>query len=106
MSANQFQLEGNKLIVRTSLDAGREEELRQYCDRLLARPDPELIVDLSTVDYIHSLSVGTLSYAWVEAISRDKEVCFIVSQYVSDVFARTGLGRVFNTRPAQNSTQG
>jgi anti-anti-sigma factor len=92
---SMFELQGNKLVVRGSLDAGVEDELRRHCDQLLAAPETELVVDLSAVGYIHSLSVGTLSYAWVEAISRDKEVRFIVSQYVADVFARTGLSRVF-----------
>jgi anti-anti-sigma factor len=105
--ANQeFTLEENKLIVRTSLDAGREDELRKNCDQLLARPEMELVIDLVAVDYIHSLSVAALSYAWVEAISRDKEVCFVVSQYVADVFERTGLSKVFTYKKAGGGRKG
>ena len=100
MANEPFALEGNKLIVRTSLDAGRENDLRKFCDQLLARPEPELVIDLAGVDYIHSLSVAALSYAWVEAISRDKEVSFVVSRHVSDIFERTGLCKVFTYKQA------
>ncbi len=98
MSDKAFLLDANKLTVRTNLDAGREDELRRNCDQLLARPETDLIVDLTAVEYIHSLSVGALSYAWVEAVSRDKEMTFVVSPYVSDIFARTGLSRVFTCK--------
>jgi anti-anti-sigma factor len=106
MPEGMFELEGGRLIVRTNLDAGREEELRKHCDRLLAWSGAELVIDLSAVGYIHSLSVGTLSYTWVEALNRDKEVRFVVSQYVSDVFARTGLSRVFTCDPAGTDAKG
>ena len=95
MPDNVCTLQGTTLTVCGSLQAGREDELRRHCDQLLAKPDRELTIDLSRVDYIHSLSVGVLSYVWVEALSHDREVKFIVSKYVADVFARTGLSRVF-----------
>lgn len=101
MSAEDFAIEGATLTVRTNLEAGREDELRRFCEQLLARPEPELFIDLTAVDYIHSLSVGTLSYAWVEALNQDKEISFIVSQYVADVLERTGLSRVFTYKQAQ-----
>jgi anti-anti-sigma factor len=100
VATEAFALKGNKLTVRTSLEAGREDELRKFCDRLLAQPEMELVIDLTGVDYIHSLSVAALSYAWVEAISRDKEVSFLVSQHVSDIFERTGLSKVFTYKQA------
>ena len=95
MSSDNFVIEGATLTVKTNLEAGREDELRRSCEQLLAQPDLQLVIDLTAVDYIHSLSVGTLSYAWVEALNQDKEISFIVSQYVADVFERTGLSRVF-----------
>jgi len=98
MPDKAFVLDGKTLTVCGSLQAGREDELRRHCDQLLARPEPELVIDLSRVDYIHSLSVGVLSYVWVEALSHDREVSFVVSKYVSDIFARTGLSRVFSCR--------
>jgi anti-anti-sigma regulatory factor len=45
--------------------------------------------------------VGVLSYAWVEALNREKEVVFVVSPQVADVFERTGLSRVFTCRPPE-----
>ena len=95
MPDDLFTIEGARLIVNTDLEAGLEDELRRACDRILAASEGELSVDLTAVKYIHSLSVGMLSYAWVEALSRDKEMRFIVSQPVADVFERTGLAKVF-----------
>ncbi len=95
MAEQTFVIEGARLIVHADLEPGLEDELRRACDQILAEPEGDLSVDLSAVKYIHSLSVGMLSYAWVEALSRDKEMHFIVSQTVADVFERTGLAKVF-----------
>jgi len=100
MTDGEFVVEGAKLTVRVNLAAGWEEELREACDRILDRPEHEFTVDLSAVEYVHSLSVGVLSYAWVEALSREKEMVFVVSQAVADVFERTGLSKVFTYRLA------
>ena len=100
MADEKFIVEEAKLTVRVSLAAGSEEGLREACDRILDRPEHELTVDLSAVGYVHSLSVGVLSYAWVEALSREKEMVFVVSQAVADIFERTGLSKVFTYRLA------
>ncbi len=100
MPVETFTVEGPKLIIHADLEPGREEDLRAACDQLLDADEAELTVDLSAVKYIHSLSVGMLSYAWVEALSREKEMTFIVTQTVADVFERTGLAKVFNFQVA------
>jgi anti-anti-sigma factor len=96
MSEDGFIQEGTQLFVRVDLQAGMEEQLRQACARLLDSAEPQLCIDLSVVRYIHSLSVGMLSYAWVEALSRDKDMSFRVSPEVAEVFERTGLSKVFS----------
>jgi anti-anti-sigma factor len=96
MAEEGFVLDGARLTVTGDLRAGREDALRATCARLLDRPERELRVDLSGVGYIHSLSVGMLSYAWVEALSRDKEMLFVVSPQVAAVFEKTGLDKVFS----------
>ena len=98
MSESDFTIEGAKLVVREDLRAGCEGELQSHCTRLLDSPERQLTIDLSGVEYVHSLCVGVLSYAWVEALNRDKEVVFVVSPEVADVFERTGLARVFTCR--------
>jgi len=95
MAESDFVLEGARLTVRSDLDAGREDALRRACEQLLKCRAAELVVDLSAVKYVHSLSVGMLSYAWVEALSRDLEMKFVVSKEVAEVFERTGLSKVF-----------
>jgi anti-anti-sigma factor len=95
MPDQEFEVQGSKLIVNVDLEAGREEQLRAACAELLDSRAADLVVDLSKVRYIHSLSVGMLSYAWVEALSRDKEMKFLISQPVFDVLERTGLSKVF-----------
>lgn len=95
MAEKDFELKDNRLTVRRNLDAGAEDDLQQLCGRLLEHPAHDLVIDLSAVEYLHSLSVGVLSYAWVEALNREKELSFIASQAVADVFERTGLNRVF-----------
>jgi anti-anti-sigma factor len=95
MPETEFVLEGAKLTITVDLEAGREDDLRRACERLLECRGPELVVDLSAVKYVHSLSVGMLSYAWVEALSRDKEMKFLVSRQVAEVLDRTGLNKVF-----------
>lgn len=95
MPDGDFVLEGSRLTVTTDLDAGKEDALRQACQRLLACRAAELVVDLSAVKYVHSLSVGMLSYAWVEALSTDREMKFLVSAEVAEVLERTGLDKVF-----------
>jgi anti-anti-sigma factor len=96
MAEGDFTLENARLTVKVDLQAGMEDRLRDHCARLLDCPETELVVDLGAVRYIHSLSVGMLSYAWVEALSRDKEMTFIVSPEVSEIFERTGLAKVFD----------
>jgi len=96
MSDNNFVIEDAKLTVNTDLQAGMEDALREACASLLSSEAATLRIDLSAVKYIHSLSVGMLSYAWVEALSRDKDMSFLVSQEVADVFERTGLSKVFS----------
>jgi anti-anti-sigma factor len=91
-----FILEGPKLTVNCDLQAGFEDDLRKACEQLLRSSEVTLAIDLSAVKYIHSLSVGMLSYAWVEALSQDKEMNFLVSKEVADVFERTGLAKVFD----------
>jgi len=101
MAERDFTLEGARLTVREDLKAGCEGELQASCKRLLDSPGPQLVIDLSNVEYVHSLCVGVLSYAWVEALNREKEVVFVVSPQVADVFERTGLSRVFTCRPPE-----
>jgi len=95
VAESSFVLEGPRLTVTCDLQAGCEDELRRACEQLLRSTEVKLFMDLSAVKYIHSLSVGMLSYAWVEALSQDKEMNFRVSQEVADVFERTGLAKVF-----------
>jgi anti-anti-sigma factor len=96
MADQDFNLDEGRLTVDVDLEAGREDDLRRACEELLRGVGPTFVVDLSAVKYIHSVSVGMLSYAWVEALSRDKEVKFLVSAEVAEVFERTGLSKVFN----------
>jgi anti-anti-sigma factor len=101
MSDRDFSLDGAKLVVREELKAGCEGELQSFCSQLLERPEPQLVIDLSEVEYVHSLCVGVLSYAWVEALNREKEIVFVVSQPVADVFERTGLAKVFTCKQSE-----
>ncbi len=96
MSDSKFILEGANLTVVVDLQAGMEDSLRIACATLLSSDSAKLTIDLGAVKYIHSLSVGMLSYAWVEALSRDKDMNFIVSRDVAEVFERTGLSKVFS----------
>jgi anti-anti-sigma factor len=96
MPETDFLLEEAQLKIKVDLQAGLEDALREACAQLLENTSAMLTIDLSDVKYIHSLSVGMLSYAWVEALSRDKDMNFIVSRAVADVFERTGLDKVFN----------
>ena len=100
MDRPPFELDGNKLTVHTDLELGAAEELRKLCERLLGESHSELVIDLSEVAYMHSLSMGVLTYLWVQASGRDQEVTFLASAQVAEVLERTGLGQVLNYRLA------
>ncbi len=100
MARPPFELDGNKLTVHTDLDLGAAEELRKLCERLLGESHSALVIDLSEVAYMHSLSMGVLTYLWVQASGRDQEVTFVASQQVAEVLERTGLGQVLKYKLA------
>jgi anti-anti-sigma factor len=90
-----FSLDGARLTVHANLEAEHHERFRRVCEQLLFVKEPEITVDLSSVQYIHSLLIGMLCFLWAEAIDHDKEMTCIVSETVAQLFERTGLAKVF-----------
>jgi len=95
MPEDLFTLEGARLTVHANLEAEHHERFRRVCEQLLFVKEPEITVDLTAVQYIHSLLIGMLCFLWAEAVDHDKEMNCIVSRAVAELFERTGLAKVF-----------
>jgi anti-anti-sigma factor len=94
--SKKFRQEGSKLTVFTDLETALAEEFRKRCERLLSDSEGDLLVDLSAVREMHSLAVGALTYLWVEASGHNREVTFVVSRHVAELFEKSGLGKILH----------
>ena len=103
MADELFTLEGARLTVHANLEAEHHERFRRVCEQLLFVKESEITVDLSSVEYIHSLLIGMLCFLWAEAVDHDKEMICVVSSKVAELFERTGLAKVFKYSVADES---
>ena len=100
MTSENFQVDGNRLVVNADLHTSLAEELRKFCDRMLTESGGELTIDLSAVKYIDSMSMGVLTYAWVQASGRGREINFLISPDIARMLETTGLNEVLHYRVA------
>ena len=103
MTSEHFEVDGTRLVVHADLHTALAEELRKFCNQMLAESGGELTIDLSAVRYIDSMSMGVLTYVWVQASGREREVNFVVSPEIAAMLERTGLNEVLHYRVAGSS---
>jgi anti-anti-sigma factor len=100
MTSEHFEVDGNRLVVHADLHTALAEELRKFCDRMLSESGGELTIDLTAVKYIDSMSMGVLTYVWVQASGRKREIAFVVSPEIAVMLEKTGLNEVLHYRVA------
>jgi len=91
----EFQLTNDRLIVRGILDSDGELQLRKGLQQLLASGAAAVTVDLSKVESINSICVGSLVAAWIDFRSAGKRAALVASPAVRKVLDLTGLSNVF-----------
>ena len=86
-----FNLSGGRLTASGILDADAQHQLRYNCERLLAGDAEVVTVDLSKVDAITSVCVGTLVALWIDLRSAGRRAELKASPGVRKVLDMTGL---------------
>jgi anti-anti-sigma factor len=100
MPDEPFTVEGSLLTVHAELGLEHAKSFRDACEQLLYVEERRITVDMSAVNSMPSLLMGTLAYLWVEGVNRDKEMQFLVSAPVAALFEQTGLAKIFKYRIA------
>ena len=86
-----FNLSGDRLTASGILDADAQDQLRCNCEKLLAGDAEVVTVDLSEVDVITSVCVGTLVALWIDLRSAGRRAKLKASPGVRKVLEMTGL---------------
>ena len=86
-----FNLSGDRLTASGILDADAQNQLSCSCEGLLAGDAEVVTVDLSEVDVITSVCVGTLVALWIDLRSAGRRGKLETSPGVRKVLDMTGL---------------
>ena len=86
-----FNLTGGRLTASGILDADAQDQLKHNCEKLLAGDAEVVTVDLSKVDVITSVCVGTLVALWIDLGSAGRRAKLKTSPGVRKVLEMTGL---------------
>ena len=89
-----FSFSGDRLTASGILDADAQDQLSINCEKLLAGDAEAVTVDLSEVDVITSVCVGTLVALWIDLRSAGRRVKLKASPGVRKVLDMTGLTAV------------
>ena len=91
----EFDRSDDGLVVKGSLDNDSEGKLRRHLEVLLGGEAKKVTIDLSKVDYISSVCVGSLVAFWVDLRPAGRLVKIAPSPAVRKVLDMTGLSGVF-----------
>jgi anti-sigma B factor antagonist len=89
--------DGRVLVVSGDLDVATAPQVRSEALRLIGPDAPDLVIDLSRVDFIDSFGLGVLVGALKRANTAGQALHLVVTESrLLKVFEVTGLDRVFH----------
>ena len=91
----EFDRGDDGLVVTGSLDGDSESKLRRHLQVLLNGESEIVTIDLSKVDFISSVCVGSLVAFWVDLRPMGRRMKIAPSTAVRKVLDMTGLSGVF-----------
>ena len=91
----EFDRSDEVLVVTGSLDGDSESKLRRHLQVLLGGESDPVTIDLSKVDFISSVCVGSLVAFWVDLRPAGRRMKIAPSAAVRKVLDMTGLSGVF-----------
>jgi len=91
----EFDRGDDGLVVTGSLDGDSESKLRRHLQVLLSSEAETVTIDLSKVDFISSVCVGSLVAFWVDLRPAGRRMKIAPSPAVRKVLDMTGLSGVF-----------
>lgn len=89
-----FDLHTDRLTVSGILDTDAQDQLRYNCEKLLAGSAEAVTIDLSEVERITSVCVGTLVALWIDLCSAGRRAKLTASPEVKKILDMTGLAAV------------
>ncbi len=98
-----FELRGERLVVRKNLEAGDQLAFQVWCRRLVDVVGDAPVVDLTRIDYIDSACIGVLTEFWASCRERNKKPVYEVSTGVYSRLQQVNLDRVFEIHIVQSS---
>ncbi len=90
-----FDLSGDRLSVSGALDANAQSQLSDHCRKLLDSGGDAVTIDLSGVEMITSVCIGTLVATWIDLNSAGKRAELVASSGVMKVLDLVGLTQMF-----------
>ena len=91
-----FMIGMGRLDVSEGLDGEAEEEFKEYLSKLLLDGPETVTIDLTKVDYIASMCMGTLVAFWIDLCAAQRIMDLQVSTEVRRVMDVSGLTALFD----------
>ena len=91
----EFKIVGDRLTVVGPLDGSAQAELRSHCRKLLDGGAETVELDLSGVEHIASVCIGSIVAFWIDLRPAGIRLKIIPSPAVKRVLELTGLAGVF-----------
>ncbi len=91
----EFKIIGDRLTIVGPLDGPAQAELRSHCRQLLEGGAETVELDLSGVEHIASVCIGSIVAFWVDLRPAGIRLKIIPSPAVKKVLELTGLTGVF-----------
>ena len=87
----ELSLSTDRLAASGILDVHVEPELRIHCRKLLESGAKDVTIDLSRVETISSICIGTLVATWIDLRSEGRRMTLVASPGVKRILDMTGL---------------
>ena len=101
--ARDFELRGARLVVNHDLSAADHLAFQVWCRRLMDLVDNAPVLDLSQIDSIDSVCIGTLTEFWAGCKERNKHPLYEVSPGIYASLQKVNLDRVFQINVVKSS---
>jgi anti-anti-sigma factor len=98
----EFKTVGERLTIVGPLDGSAQAELRSHCRKLLDSGAKTVELDLSRVEQIASVCIGSIVAFWIDLRPAGIRLKIMPSPAVKRVLELTGLADVFARAARQN----
>jgi len=93
---DDFEIQRNALVANTDLYWENHAEFQEKCERLLASPHEEIILDLTDVSFVFSAYMGTIAQILAEAARANKKLTIRISPSLTWLFEVVGFEKMIH----------